>query len=69
MKSSGMDGTPAPPSAKNYGTYPEFYFVWPKGTFHVADYEGTLVPASATCRGQMDTGLITEMSLNGAETP
>lgn len=58
---------PAPPPAKNYGTLPEFYFVWPKGVFFYADSEGVLNAASATCRGDVTTGLITELSLNGQD--
>ncbi|WP_306393424.1 hypothetical protein [Telluria beijingensis] len=58
---------PAPPPAKNYGTEPEFYFVWPKGVFFYADSEGVLNAASATCRGDVATGLITELSLNGQD--
>jgi len=58
---------PAPPPAKNYGTLPEFYFVWPKGVFFYADAEGVLNAASATCRGNVNTGLITELSLNGQD--
>lgn len=57
-----------PPPAKNYGTPPDFYFVWPKGIFQVTNDEGERVPASATCRGHLDSGLITELSLNGAES-
>ena len=58
---------PAPPPAKNYGTLPEFYFVWPRGVFYYADSEGVLNAASATCRGYVATGLITELSLNGQD--
>lgn len=58
---------PDPPPAKNYGTLTEFYFVWPKGVFFYADSEGVLNAASATCRGDVTTGLITELSLNGQD--
>lgn len=58
---------PAPPPTKNYGTAPEFYFVWPKGVFFYSDDEGVLNAASATCRGDIATGLITELSLNGED--
>ena len=57
----------APPPAKNYGTLPDFYFVWPRGVFFYADSEGVLNAASATCRGDVATGLITELSLNGQD--
>lgn len=58
---------PAPPPAKNYGTAPEFYFVWPKGVFYYSDNEGVLNAASATCKGDVATGLITELFLNGQD--
>lgn len=58
---------PLPPAARNYGTPPDFYFVWPKGTFYYSDSEGVLNAAAATCRGDLATGLITELSLNGRD--
>lgn len=58
---------PVPPPARNYGKAPEFYFVWPKGVFFYSDSEGVLNAASATCRGDVTTGLITELSLNGQD--
>jgi len=67
-RSTRYDRVPAPPPAKNYGTPPVFYFVWPRGSFHVTNDEGEDLPASATCRGHLDSGLITELSLNGAES-
>lgn len=57
----------APPPVKNYGTPPEFYFVWPKGMFSTSDGDGVLNPAAATCRGNIFTGLITELSMNGVD--
>lgn len=66
--SGKYDSVPVPPPAKNYGTPGNFYFVWPKGSFQVMNDEGTQLPASATCRGHLDTGLITELSLNGKES-
>ena len=56
-----------PPDAKNYGTYPEFYFVWPKHTFYDTNPDGVLNPASATCRGDLRSGRIIELSLNGED--
>jgi hypothetical protein len=56
-----------PPDTKNYGTYPEFYFVWPKGTFYDTNPDGVLNPASATCRGDLQSGRINELSLNGKD--
>lgn len=43
------------------------YFVWPKGVFFYADRDGVLNAASATCSGDVTTGLITELSLNGQD--
>jgi hypothetical protein len=56
-----------PPNVKNYGTFPNFYFVWPKGSFYSTNLNGVLKAASATCRGDLRSGRITELSLNGED--
>jgi hypothetical protein len=56
-----------PPDVKNYGTFPDFYFVWPKGSFYSTNLNGMLKAASATCRGDLRSGRIIELSLNGED--
>ena len=56
-----------PPYVKNYGKGDEFYFAWPSGTFHFKNGFGSPVRMSASCIGDVSTGEIKQLTLNGKE--
>jgi|GEM_PF-3352720 len=60
-------GADQPPYAKNYGKGNEFYFAWSRGTFHFTNAFGARVAMSASCVGDVDSGQIKHMTLNGKD--
>lgn len=58
---------PPLPDAKNQGTYPEFYFVWPKDTLYNSPSDKDLNVPAATCRGDLISGRIVEVFMNGQD--
>lgn len=55
-----------PPFTKNYGKGDEFYFAWPRGSFHFKNGFGASLPMSASCIGIISTGKIKQLTINGA---
>jgi hypothetical protein len=53
--------------AKNQGAYPEFYFVWPKDTRYYSLSDKDLNVPAATCRGDLRSGHIVELFMNGQD--
>lgn len=60
-------GADTPPYVKNYGRGDEFYFAWGLGSFHFNNGFGAPLPMSASCIGQLSTGEIRQMTLNGKD--
>jgi hypothetical protein len=58
---------PPLPDAKNQGTYPEFYFVWPKDTRYYSPSDKDINVPAATCRGDLRSGRIVELFMNGQD--
>jgi hypothetical protein len=58
---------PPLPDAKNQGTYPEFYFVWPKVTRYYSPFDKDLEVPAATCRGDLRSGRVVELFMNGQD--
>lgn len=54
-----------PPAAKNYGKGNEFYFAWGVGSFHFKNQYGSPMKMSASCIGEVDSGLIRQLTING----
>jgi hypothetical protein len=55
----------APPYTSNHGTGREFYFAWPTGSFSFSNGFGARVNMSASCIGDLGTGTITQLTVNG----
>jgi hypothetical protein len=60
-------GADAPPYAQNYGKGNEFYFAWPQGSFEFTNGFGARVRMSASCIGNLTTGEITSLTVNGRD--
>jgi type II secretory pathway pseudopilin PulG len=58
-------GADAPPYTSNHGTGDEFYFAWPTGSFAFTNGFGAPEKMSASCIGDLRTGTITQLTLNG----
>lgn len=56
-----------PPYVKNHGSKNEFYFAWPNGSFHFTNGFGAKEKMSASCIGELDTGTIKSITLNGQD--
>jgi len=56
-----------PPHVQNYGTKGEFYFAWPSGSFHFKNGFGAPLKMSASCIGDLSTGEIKQMTVNGKD--
>lgn len=60
-----LAAAPSPPHAQNEGNYTQFHFTWPEGTL---GRQSSVARLSATCRGDLRTGRITEVSVNGRQS-
>lgn len=60
-----LAASPSPPHAQNEDNYPQFHFTWPEGTL---GRQSSVAHLSATCRGDLRTGRITEVSVNGRQS-
>jgi hypothetical protein len=58
---------PPLPEAQNQGAHPEFYFVWPKDTRYYSPSDKDLNVPAATCRGDLRSGRIVELFMNGQD--
>lgn len=58
-------GAETPPYTKNHGKGDEFYFAWGTGTFYFRNGFGAQVPMSASCIGNVSSGQIEHLTLNG----
>lgn len=58
-------GADTPPYVRNYGTAGQFYFAWPTGSFAFPNGFGARTKMSASCIGDLETGTITQLTLNG----
>lgn len=58
---------PPSPNVKNQGAYPEFYFVWLKDTRYYSSSDRDLNVPAATCRGDLISGHIVELLMNGQD--
>jgi hypothetical protein len=56
-----------PPFSQNHGSGNEFYFAWPTGSFHFKNGFGASVKMSASCIGDLSTGEIKALTLNGKD--
>jgi hypothetical protein len=56
-----------PPFSQNHGSGNEFYFAWPTGSFHFKNGFGASVKMSASCIGDLSTGEIKALTLNGED--
>ena len=56
-----------PPYVKNYGSGNEFYFAWSAGSFHFKNGFGASVRMSASCAGDLSSGEIKHLTLNGKD--
>jgi hypothetical protein len=59
------DGADRPPYVPNRGGAGEFQFVWPSGSFHFTNAFGARLKMSASCSGDLRTGTITGLTVNG----
>jgi hypothetical protein len=59
------DGSDTPPYTRNYGSAGEFYFAWPTGSFYFTNQYGARETMSASCIGDLATGTIKQLTLNG----
>jgi len=53
--------------ARNQGAHPEFYFAWPKDTRYYSRSDKDLNVPAATCRGDLRSGHIVELFMNGQD--
>jgi hypothetical protein len=60
-------GADTPPYVKNYGKGDEFYFAWPAGSFEFSNGFGARVKMSASCIGDIPTGEIKSLTINGKD--
>jgi hypothetical protein len=60
-------GADTPPYTKNWGKGNEFYFAWPRGSFEFTNGFGAKVKMSASCSGDLETGVITDLTVNGKD--
>jgi hypothetical protein len=58
-------GAEMPPYTRNHGSGNEFYFAWPTGSFTFSNQFGAAEKMSASCIGDVDTGTITQLTING----
>lgn len=56
-----------PPPVANYGSGDEFYFTWPIGSFYFKNGFGASIKMSASCIGDISTGKIRQLTLNGKD--
>lgn len=56
-----------PPYVQNFGKDGEYYFAWPLGSFHFVNGFGVKEKMSASCLGDLNTGKITQLTLNGKD--
>jgi hypothetical protein len=56
-----------PPFVQNHGRDGEFYFAWPSGSFHFKNGFGAALKMSASCTGDVSTGKIKHLTLNGED--
>jgi hypothetical protein len=60
-------GADMPPYARNHGGADEFYFAWPRGSFEFPNAFGARVKMSASCNGNLATGEITSLTIDGKD--
>ena len=58
---------PPLPEAQNQSAHPEFYFAWPKDTRYYYPTDKDLNVPAATCRGDLRSGHIVELFMNGQD--
>ena len=68
IKSTAQYGdAETPPYTANYGSGDEFYFAWPRGSFHFTNGFGAKLPMSASCIGSISAGEIKGLTINGKD--